>query len=266
MTAAAVALLLAAPPAWIFYAFDNAAGRGKLPFDKQVEIVRAAGYPGIGYEGVQDLPDALAALDAAGLKMYSTYLPVNLASPEVDQWREGIAQLRGRGTLILLALTGKPEDIPARGVEVVRAIAGMARESNLKVAIYPHHAFAIAHFREAIALAGQLAIPNVGVAFNLCHWLRERDPVAVEERIRQAGAGLFAVSINGADADGADWSRLIQPLDSGSYDLTPLLRALKSSGYSGPMGLQGYGVPGDSLTNLRRSLSAWRSLQAASRF
>lgn len=261
MIAGAVALFLAAQPGWIFYAFDNAAGRGKLPFDKQIEIVSNAGYPGIGYEGVENLPAVLTALDAAGLKMFSTYLVVNLSAPEVEKWREGIAQLRGRGTLILLALTGKPEDVPTRGIEVVRSIAGMARGANLKVAIYPHYGFAVARFHEAIALAGQAALPNLGVAFNLCHWLRERDATAVEARIREAGAKLIAVSINGADADGTEWSRLIQPLGSGSYDLGPLIRALESTGYSGPVGLQGYGVPGDPLTNLQRSRAAWGKLR-----
>ena len=260
MTPAALALLLAAQPGWIFYAFDNAAGRGKLPFEKQIEIVRSAGYPGIGYEGTEDLPAVLGALDAAGLKLFSTYLSVNLSSPDVQKWREGIGKLLGRDTIILLALTGSPEDVSTRGVEAIRAVAAMARESNLKVAIYPHHAFGIARFHDAIALASQLALPNVGVAFNLCHWLRERDPVAVEERIKQAGTKLIAVSINGADAQGADWSSLIQPLGSGSYDLSPLLRALESTGYSGPIGLQGYGVSGDPLANLQRSLSAWRSI------
>jgi sugar phosphate isomerase/epimerase len=261
MTAGAVAFLLAAQPAWIFYAFDNAAGRGKLPFDKQIEIVRAAGYPGIGYEGVENLPAVLTALDAAGLKMFSTYLAVNLPAPDVEKWRGGFAQLRGRETLILLALTGKPEDVPTRGVELVRSIAGMARGSNLKVAIYPHYGYAVARFHEAVALAGQVALPNVGVAFNLCHWLRERDSTGVEVRIKEAGARLIAVSINGADAAGTDWTSLIQPLGSGSYDLAPLLGALTSAGYSGPIGLQGYGVPGDPVSNLENSRAAWGKLR-----
>jgi sugar phosphate isomerase/epimerase len=262
MTTALLALFLAAQPAWIFYAFDNGAGRGKLPFDRQYEIVRAAGYPGIGYEGVEDLPAAFEALDAAGLKMFSTYLVVDLSAPDVEQWREGIARLRGRGTLLLVALNGQPEDVATRGVEAIRSVAEMARESNLKVAIYPHYRFAVARFHEALALVNELAIPNVGVSFNLCHWLRERDTAAIEERIQQAGARLIAVSINGAEAGGEDWSRLIQPLGAGSYDLTPLIRALESIGYSGPVGLQGYAVPGDPLTNLRSSFTAWRALTA----
>lgn len=258
--AALAPFLLAAQSGWIFYAFDNAAGRGKLPFEKQIEIVRSAGYPGIGYEGTQDLPAALRTLDAAGLKLFSTYLAVDLSAPDVAKWREGIAALRGRDTTILLALIGKPPEVPTRGVEAVRAIAAMAGESHLRVAIYPHHGFAVARFEDAANLARQIGLPNVGVAFNLCHWLRERDPVAIGERIQQAGASLIAVSINGADTDGADWNTLIQPLGKGSYDLTPLLSALRSTRYSGPIGLQGYGVPGDPLTNLKQSQSAWHAL------
>ncbi len=38
------------------------------------------------------------------------------------------------------------------------------------------------------------------------------------------------------------------------------LKALKNSGYTGPIGLQGYGIGGDAYDNLKRSMSAWRKL------
>ena len=62
------------------------------------------------------------------------------------------------------------------------------------------------------------------------------------------------------DTKAMNWSRLIQPLDSGTYDVGVLLKMLKELGYAGPIGLQGYAVKGDSKENLKRSIQAWRKL------
>jgi len=35
---------------------------------------------------------------------------------------------------------------------------------------------------------------------------------------------------------------------------------LKDSGYTGPIGLQGYGIGGNAYENLKRSMNAWRQL------
>ena len=78
--------------------------------------------------------------------------------------------------------------------------------------------------------------------------------------IREAGPHLFLVTINGADHDGDAWDRLIQPLDRGSFDVYGLLKMLQEQGYTGPIGLQCYGVPGDKHENLKRSIEAWGKL------
>ena len=71
---------------------------------------------------------------------------------------------------------------------------------------------------------------------------------------------LFVVTINGADSGGSNWKELIQPLDSGTFDIYKFLKTLKELGYAGPIGLQGYGVKGDVYQNLKRSMDAWRRL------
>ena len=73
---------------------------------------------------------------------------------------------------------------------------------------------------------------------------------------------LWAVSINGADVfdDKPGWDHYIQPLDKGSFDVGGLLRTLKELGYKGPVGLQCYGIGGDTREHLARSMAAWRKL------
>ena len=96
--------------------------------------------------------------------------------------------------------------------------------------------------------------------FNLCHWLKV-DGKALEDRLEEAKPYLFMVTINGADADGKDWGRLIQPLDGGSFDVSRVLAKLNQMGYCGPIGLQHFGIGGDACKNLQRSMVGWRQLQ-----
>jgi hypothetical protein len=83
--------------------------------------------------------------------------------------------------------------------------------------------------------------------------------------LEEAKQVLFAVTINGADADVGrpDWRRLIQTLDRGTFDVAGLLRQLRRLGYTGPIGLQGYGIGGDRRANLAASMAAWRKLSRA---
>ena len=78
--------------------------------------------------------------------------------------------------------------------------------------------------------------------------------------ITSAMPHLFLVSINGADSGGKDWKQLIQTLDLGSFNIQRFLKVLYKAGYTGPIGLQGYGIGGDAYDNLKRSMSAWGKL------
>jgi len=136
----------------------------------------------------------------------------------------------------------------------------MAAKSGLRVALYPHTGFWVERVEDAIRVAEKVDRKNVGVTFNLCHWLRTDDETNMKSLIKSAMPHLFVVSINGADSGGKDWKQLIQTLDRGSFNILRFLKALKKSGYTGPIGLQGYGIGGDAYENLKRSMSAWRKL------
>lgn len=106
--------------------------------------------------------------------------------------------------------------------------------------------------------------PNVGVMFNLCHWLRVDKSRDYRVLLKQAMPRLWAVSVNGADAfdDKPGWDHYIQPLDKGSFDVGALLDTLKELGYQGPIGLQCYGIGGDAREHLARSMAVWHRLSA----
>jgi len=132
----------------------------------------------------------------------------------------------------------------------------------VKLVLYPHTGDWLERVEDAIRVAGKVDRPNVGVMFNLCHWLRTDKQRDYRSLLERAMPNLFAVSINGADQfdDKPGGSRYVQPLDRGSFDIQAFLRTLRRLGYTGPVGLQCYGLRGDAREHLTSSIAAWRKL------
>jgi sugar phosphate isomerase/epimerase len=268
MTAAALGQSLPNP----FFAMDTGTrdATHKTPAE-QVAMIKELGYAGIGpiYHGVDDLKQWFDALDKAGLKMFAIYVPLRLDSAEasITSLKEVAAALKGRETMLWLTVTDKGHppsatDDDETAVKALQDIAGMAREAGLRVAMYPHTGCYVARVEDGVRLAEKAGCKNLGVTFNLCHWLKV-DGKDLDATLKAAQPHLFCVSINGADADGKDWKALIQPLDRGTYDVAQLLRRLKKMGYTSPIGLQHYGIKGDASENLRHSMDGWKKVSVA---
>jgi sugar phosphate isomerase/epimerase len=256
-----------------FFAFDNGTGYGRVSPEDQAAMLKEIGYAGIGYTGAQRIPEMLKALDARGLKMFSIYVEVCLTpepgKPAYDPaLKDAIEQLKGRGTQIWLPISGgKPSatDLDDRAAAIVREIADMADKSGLQVAIYPHLNNYIERVEDAMRLVKKADRKNVGLAFNLCHFLRTDDEKNLEQRLKEAKPRLLAVNINGSDVGDTNkmgWDRLIRPLDRGDFDVARVLKSLEQLGYTGAIGLQCYGIPGDIRENLQHSMKAWRNLHS----
>ena len=243
-------------------------------------MLKELGYDGIGFDGVKHIPDMLKALDAQGLKMFSIYLGVWVdpnKTPYDPGLKTAIEQLKGRDTLIWITVVGgKPstDSSDDRAVTIFREIAELAAHSGLRIALYPHKGSYVARVEDALRLAKKIDRKNLGLSFNLCHFLWVDDAKNLELRLKAARPYLFAVSLNGADAfdaataghgrsaDKMALGHLIQTLDRGTFDVGRVLVALKRLNYTGPIGLQGFMIPGDVRDNLTRSMSAWRKLSA----
>jgi sugar phosphate isomerase/epimerase len=165
--------------------------------------------------------------------------------------------------LAILMAGGKPADVSRdpRAVELLREIADSAKDSGLRLALYPHTGDWLERLEDALRVAEKVERPNVGVMFNLCHWLRVEKQRDYRPLLKQARPRLFAVSINGADEFDAQpgWDRYIQPLGRGSFDMYTFLKTLRQLGYRGPIGLQCYGIQGDARDSLAESMKAWRA-------
>jgi sugar phosphate isomerase/epimerase len=252
-----------------FFVLSNGVQCEKYPTpEAQAEVLKELGYAGIGPSGTAGVPEMLAALDARGLKMFALYVPANLdpdKPPYDPKLPEVIRTLKGRDTFVWLYVLSRnykrsSPDGDRRAVEVIRDVAVMAEESGIRIALYPHAGFYVERVEDAVRVADKVDRENVGVTFNLCHWLKLDEPASMKRLMELARPRLFLVTVNGADGDGQTWDRLIQPLDQGTFDLHGFLKTLKDLGYTGPIGLQCYAVPGDKYENLKRSIRAWRRL------
>ena len=245
-----------------FFVFDNGAGRGEWTPARQAETLARLGYAGIGYSGTEELDERLKAFVHHNLRVFSIYVGCNLNNEPAygDDLKAAIGRLEGTGVILWLTVQGQSED-DGKAARTVAEIADLAAASGLKVALYPHAGFHVADIEDALRLVRQAKRENLGVTFNLCHELKAGNEARFDELLEEAAPHLFVVSINGADHEGG-WDKLIQPLSHGPFDLNRLLRKLLALDYRGPIGLQCYNVPGDTLANLEHNIAQWRAIVA----
>ena len=242
----------------------------KRSFEQQAQMLKELGFPGVGHIWLDNVEARLATLDAAGLRLFQITMSVDIAPGkqpyDAARLKEVLALIKGRQVQFCLLVKGaKPSDPSAdpRAVEILREMSELARDSGAQLLLYPHQSDWIERLEDSIRVADQVDRPNVGVMFNLCHWLRVDPSRDYQPLLKRALPRLWAVSINGADEFDAQpgWARYIQPLDQGTFDVGALLKALRELGYQGPIGLQCYGIGGDAREHLTLSMAKWQELR-----
>jgi sugar phosphate isomerase/epimerase len=261
----------AEPPAWAppLYGFcmeTHDAQKRSLP--EQAQMLRELGFPGVGYPLWLDenLERNLATLDAAELKLFLLYASVNVnpKDPPYDpRLPDAIRKLKGRPVTVSVLLRGfKPGDPQgqANAVTVLRTLGDVAAEAGLRISIYHHVNDWTESLLHALQVVRKTDHPQVGVNFNLCHWLKIDGDQDYHAVLRENADKIFAVTINGAQVGSSTWTDgLIQPLDRGDFDNRQLLATLQEIGYRGPIGLMCYGIQGDAREHLERSMKVWNS-------
>jgi len=258
-----------------FFAMNTGARGGP---DVVAPLLEELGYDGLG-GGPGGAAEMATALEKRGMKLFNVYLTTNFdaATPALDdRMRKVINDLKGHDSAIWLAVGKVSKDgkafahSSADGDEVALArlseLADYARPRGVKIALYPHTGMWLARVEDGVRVANKLDRPGVGATFNLCHWLKVEGDVDPAPVLKAAMPRLMFVSINGADGGDTKklgWKQLIQTLDRGSYDVGKLLATLRRLGYTGPIGLQAYGIGGDQRENLTRSMAAWKRISAA---
>jgi sugar phosphate isomerase/epimerase len=255
-----------------FFAMDTGTPNGFS--EAKIAMLKEVGYTGVDFSAldsfgrsVDQLPEVLAAVSRHVLTLQAVYFTVEIDAgrcpPDVQR---AIEVLRGRPETVIWAALRSTRFAPgtaegdAAAVATVRCIADLADSAGLRVALYPHTGQYAERVADNVRIAQQAGRKNVGVTWNLCHWLKVEGGQGFEATAALAMPHLMRVTVNGADTPAGDlgWDRLIQPLDGGTYDVYGFVSRLRQLGYTGPIGLQGYGLKGDPRENLTRSLAAWR--------
>ena len=259
--------LAAKSEAWPVYAFQN--GVHFKSAEERVKVLKELGYDGIGSARVRDalpLPQRLKLYDEAGLKLFSFYVGGRLGPKGHSYGKEiiqAIKELNGRDTILELFVQGnKKSNTDEQAVAFVREIADQAKESGLRIVLYPHAGFYVDTLGDAVRVARKCERDNVGVMFNLCHYLKVEPKTDLKAALTEAKPLLWQVSTNGAQKSGNSWGQLIQTLDRGDYDQKALFQMLRELGFKGNVGFQCYAIRGDSRENLKRSIGAWNQIHA----
>ncbi|MAS94038.1 MAG: hypothetical protein CMO55_12655 [Verrucomicrobiales bacterium] len=250
-----------------FFAFQNGV---RLPTDElRADLLKKIGFDGIGSANLPedgDLDRLFTIYKEWDLRVFSFYTGANLTEDGAtvpDALIEAIPKMKGTNVVIEFFIKGRKSAPRKEAVDIVRKIADLAAQSEVQIVLYPHAGMYVETLTDATTLAREVDRDNVGVMFNLCHFLRIEPKADLKETLTSAGDLLRQVSISGADVGGQDWSELIQPLGKGTYDVSQLFDILEEIDFKGPIGLQCYNIPGKSEDFLTRSFAAWRSLKNA---
>jgi sugar phosphate isomerase/epimerase len=236
--------------------------------ENRAYLLKNLGFDGIELEGLDNVDEKISILEKYNLKIYMVYIQVDIDKdkPYDDRLPDFIKKIKDKGVTLWLHIHSDkygPSD-PAGDelcVPVIQKLADYANEYNVKIALYPHSRFWLEKVGDGIRLTKKIDRKNVGTVFNLCHFLKTDDRRSLEKSLKASMPYLSVVSINGAD-DGEtkdmDWSRLIQPLGKGSFDVLNMLQILRDNNYGGPVGLQCYDIKGEPSDFLKSSADTWR--------
>ncbi|MBG68708.1 MAG: hypothetical protein CMN06_01050 [Roseibacillus sp.] len=252
---------------WKFFAMDTGTRDGQTKsYEQQAALVKELGFSGIGYTGATRLPEMFTAVDKHGITFAPLYNGIEVRKDGVthnSNLQRAITEAKGREAIIWLYVGGRrPADSTTTDAPVVaklQELADHASKSKVRLALYPHAGAYADRVQDCVRLVKAADRANLGVTFNLCHFLKV-DGKELDKRLEEAAPHLFVVTINGADIGGTAWNTLIRPLDTGTYDVLPLLQKLKAIGWKGPIGLQHYGIRGSARENLGRSMKGWKKL------
>jgi sugar phosphate isomerase/epimerase len=243
----------------------------KRSIEEQSKMLVELGFDGVGHLWLDKLEERVTSAKASGLRVVQVYINVDLTNDQHydPTLKEALPCLKGGQTqLALMIYGGQPSDksLDEKAAGIIRDIVDIAKPNDVKVVLYPHVGAWNETVADCVRIAGRFPDRSVGVQFNLCHWAAVDKSENLKKTLQLALPYLSCITINGTDTPEEIQSRKdregwLQPLDVGSFDQKKLLSVLNEIGYTGPVGLQCYGIPGDAKIHLERSMKTWQEIQ-----
>lgn len=132
-----------------------------------------------------------------------------------------------------------------------------AAKLGCRVSLYNHGGWA-GEPETMVAVVNRVHKPHVGIVYNLHHGHDHLRRFPAE--LRRMLPHLHAINLNGMHADGDRTNRKIEVIGEGPEDL-PVLRAIRASGYVGPVGVLGH-TDDDAEARLADNLAGLSRLRA----
>ncbi|MBC7826162.1 MAG: sugar phosphate isomerase/epimerase [Chitinophagaceae bacterium] len=242
-------------------------------FEKQVALVKNAGYDGIEINSTAHFEGMKAALDKHRFQASYFYVRISLQKPFMDESLEGyIRQLQGSKTIIAPYIVSDSifragtHEADSLVIRLMRQLSDWAEASALQVAIYPHLNYYVERTDHALALARSIDRKNLGLSFNLCHWLAttvNAERKDLQPHLHSLLPYLKMITICGANNTVSQkknvWDDYILPLGTGDFDTYELIKyCLKDLKLKVPVGVQCYNIKTDKYQLVQNSIQVWK--------
>lgn len=217
-----------------------------------------------------DLPNLWQVAERHGLSVASIYLTVDLSLPlEHPESRRALDAISSAGetpTEITLHYSGAEHERStpsgdAAAIAFLEQAAARAASAGGSLRLYPHFSFWMERVDDVLRLIAQLPDPILQMTFPSFH-VYALEGTGFGAALDRARPVLAGVNTNGSRRlSGQYFPVTIEPIGEGDFDNFAFLGRLRSFGYSGSLGVQAYGVAGDSYRHFARSLAALRDIE-----
>ncbi|MCU1530213.1 MAG: Xylose isomerase protein barrel [Frondihabitans sp.] len=248
---------------------------GAYPLEARCEMLAELGYTGTNLTlwsepAWADLPRLARATADSGLEASSVYVTVDIAAPLEDEaTRRALALIgsveatRTVEVALVADSTYAPSD-PA-GDDRARAFlerALAAAESNeVTLLLYPHTFGWVERIDDAVRLAATFDDPRLGLTFSAFHWYAA-DRQDLDGTLQRAARYLGMANVSGSrPQSGGYFPATIEPVGGGELDVFHVVATLRENGYTGALGVQGYGIGGDPYEAFASSRDAIGSIE-----
>lgn len=264
-----------------FFVFHNIIASDKTynSYESQVKLVKSSGFNGIEIGSEESFEELFEAIEKNDFKCSSFYVKLKVEDKQVPaSLAQYIKKLKGSGTVISPHIeretrkSGGPSEYEDEAVvKLLQQLSVLCSESKLQIAIYPHHKFYLETTSHALSLVKKVNRENVGLGFNLCHWLattNEQERANLYPHLQTLRPYMKMMSICGANnvisREPMIWNDYILPLGQGSFDTKGLVAFVTGKlNYRGPIGIQAYNIKGDKPDLLSSTAEEVKQLRTA---
>jgi sugar phosphate isomerase/epimerase len=224
--------------AWCVVPFD-AKNRGPA---ERAEMLARLGFTKFAYDWrgphLPTFDQEVRELKKRNIELTAVWFPAAL-NADARQLLE-VVRKHGLRTQLWVTITDTPgadDAAKAEGVaKVVRPIAEEAAKLGCTVGLYNHGGW-FGEPENQVAVIGRLKLSNVGIVYNLHHGHDHLD--RFPKLLAAMMPHLLCLNLNGMVKGGDKAGKKILPLGQGDLD-AGLLKAVRDSGYAGPVGIIGH--------------------------